>query len=314
MKVVSNITTTQLRDVIMSIAEVHTKTLAEALTHLEDLASNDYVGFRGHSNVEWRLCSTLSRFTTIARENWDILPDLLLSHFMSALASVGQLPQANMDRRGRLEYGRHYGVPSPLIDFTFSPYVALFFAFNGVRPDANNKDAEVVIYTLNFQALAQAWALSCDSLDIQHSAKHYDAFLHEKNPLFPNGYPAHTLKLILFPASWNRRMQRQMGMFLYDTLNYLMMRKADLEEFIKDIKEPAESNGANAPKTLTKVFIPKSIARDVFTRLDLMGMTGARLLDDHEGAAADVYNSYNYNRKSGYNWDLVMDPPDDTKM
>jgi hypothetical protein len=299
---------------MMGISEIHTKTLAEALTSLEELTSNDYVGFRGHSNVDWRLSSPLSRFTTITHENWDILPNHLLSHFMSSLASVGRLPQTKMDRRGRLEYGRHYGVPSPLIDFTFSPYVALFFAFNGVRPDAKNRDAEVVVYALNFQALALVWALHCTRLDQQHFGEHYDAFLYERNPLFPNGYPAHTLKLILFPASWNTRMQRQMGMFLYDTLNYSALGKADLEEFIEHIKEPAKRDGAKTPSTMTKVFIPKSIARDVFTRLELMGMTGARLLDDHEGAAADVYNSYNYSRRSGFNWDLVMDPPDDTKM
>jgi hypothetical protein len=297
----------------MSITEVHAKTLADALTSLEGLAANEYVGFRGHSNITWHLSSTLSRFTTIPHENWSSLPDQLLSHFMSALASVGRLPSTKMDRRGRLEYGRHHGVPSPLIDFTFSPYVALFFAFNGVRPDLQNKDAEVVVYSLNFQALATAWARHSTILHEQDHFKYYSAFLYEQNPLFPNGYPAHTLKLILFPASWNTRMQRQMGMFLYDTLDYAALHKRDLEEFIADIREPDGPYDTRAP-ILTKIFIPKSIARDVFTRLDLMGMTGVRLLDNHEGAAADVYNSYNYNRKSGYNWDLEIEPPDDSKM
>jgi hypothetical protein len=53
---------------------------------------------------------------------------------------------------------------------------------------------------------------------------------------------------------------------------------------------------------LTKVTIPHSEASKVFTRLELAGITGARLLDDYEGAVADARNAYNYNRKGGYTW------------
>jgi hypothetical protein len=300
----------------MSISEIHTKTFSEALLALENLALEDDVGFRGHSNVDWRLCSTLSRFTTIAHQNWDVLPDMLLSHFMVGLASVGKLPSLMNDRRSRLEFGRHYAVPSPLIDFTLSPYVALFFAFNGVRADPSKKDGEVVVYGIRFQGLAHGWARICSAANLDLYDKYYREFLYERNPLFVNSYPAYSLKLIRFPASWNTRMLRQMGMFVYDTLDYSMLEKCDLEDLIGDIKEPGVAVGGKvlpSPATLSKVFIPKSIVREVFERLELMGMTGVRLLDDHEGAAADVYNSYNYNRKTGYAWNLEMEPPDDTK-
>jgi FRG domain len=299
----------------MSISEIHTTTLGQALTELENLAAEDDVGFRGHSNVEWRLCSTLSRFTTVTSENWHMLNDELLKHFMSGLASVGQLPSTMKDRRGRLEFARHYGVPSPLIDLSLSPYVAIFFAFNGIRRDYQNAAAEVVVYAVRFRGLAHAWAQLCAHGDSVLFAQHYDRFLYERNPLFVRAYPKYTLKLIRFPASWNTKMQRQMGMFLYDSLDYAMLKKRDLEEFISDVKESALGPGSTkTSSTLTKVYIPKSIVRDVFVRLELMGMTGARLLDGHEGAAADVYNSSNYNRKTGYAWDLEVDPPDDTEL
>jgi hypothetical protein len=45
-----------------------------------------------------------------------------------------------------------------------------------------------------------------------------------------------------------------------------------------------------------------------------MGINATRLYDDHDGAAADVRNTYNYNRKMGYSWDLRMPAPDDTKV
>ena len=60
----------------------------------------------------------------------------MLQHFLVNLQLVNySLPFTEDNRRARLEFGRHYGIPSPLIDFSYSPYVATFFAFNGARPD-----------------------------------------------------------------------------------------------------------------------------------------------------------------------------------
>jgi len=289
----------------MSVDTLHCKTLAEVLGSLEDLATKGGMIFRGHSNTTWRLSSTHSRFTRIAHEDWNPLIDDLLTHFLDGLASVGQLPTTVdlKERRSRLEYCRHYGVPSPLIDFTYSPYVATFFAFNGTRWDPKNLDEEVVIYALSVDELALQWASRSGTLDVDERQR----FLYDnRTTMFEHGYPAGVLKFLRFPASWNRRMQRQIGAFLYDTLDH---GGCDLEGHIDRI---IELDDADVP-ALTKVFVRKSIVREVFTRLELMGITGARLLDDHVGAAADVHNGYNYNRITG-TWDLPMPPPDDTKM
>src|SRR5579864_4372572 len=240
----------------MSIREIRVSTLAEALAALEDIASKDDVVFRGHSDVTWRLSSTLSRFTGKPHESWDTLIDDLLTHFLNSLASVGQLPKFSLsNRRSRLEYGRHYGVPSPLIDFTLSPYIALFFAFNGIRPRPKE---QVAVYALSTNELALAWARRTGTYDEEARW----SFLHDDKAgaLFEHGYPEAMLKFLRFPASWNRRMQRQMGAFLYDTLDH---RVEDLEAFLDRVKEPA---GSNLP-VLTKVFCEKSFAGRVFERL-----------------------------------------------
>src|ERR1700730_6624507 len=161
----------------MSIHTIHTTTPQDAFGALEHLASGGGgIIFRGHSNVDWRLCSTLSRFTTIRYEAWDTLIDELLLQFFDGLASVGQLPTSVdlNDRLSRLEYGRHYGVPSPLIDFTYSPYVATFFAFNGTRPNRENPTEEVVVYALSVAELAFHWA----SLGGTFDPNERDLFLH----------------------------------------------------------------------------------------------------------------------------------------
>ncbi len=85
-------------------------------------------------------------------------------------------------------------------------------------------------------------------------------FLYEREPLFQNGYPGDDLKYIRFPASWNKRMQRQMGVFIYDSVDYKSRGQKDLEEFIHDLKEPPDWATGIASPMLTKIFIPRSVA------------------------------------------------------
>jgi len=75
------------------------------------------------------------------------------------------------------------------------------------------------------------------------------------------------------------RMLRQMGMFLYDTLDYRMLGKSDLEDLIGTMKVPPGPDSDTPAPILIKIFVPKSIASGVFARLEIIGMTGARLLD-----------------------------------
>ncbi|MER8672279.1 hypothetical protein NKH45_35420 [Mesorhizobium sp. M1156] len=59
---------------------------------------------------------------------------------------------------------------------------------------------------------------------------------------------------------------------------------------------------------MIKFVIPHAEARNVFARLEIMNITGTKLLDQ-EGRASDVRNSYDYVRKTGIPWDLAIDPP-----
>ena len=303
----------------MTVSNVQIDTSAEAFQHLEVLAlSGRRIIFRGHREETWRLASTLHREKYLSQTH---SIDKMLSHFIMNIKSVGgRCPFEEEDRRARLEYGRHYGIPSPLIDFSYSPYVALFFAFNGVRPEGAKSRA--VIYAVDVQSLALLWTRvrvpggdpSGESFNqtFQRFVKEFRKFDPAKDGVGPqskhffgNGYPQDELKLFSFPASWNIRMQRQMGAFLYDTNRYGRSGPIDLEDFIEKNTETADASDPDPP-ALTKISIPHNEAAKVFQRLELAGITGTRLLDDHEGAAADVKNAYVYNRLTGYAWDLIM--------
>jgi hypothetical protein len=295
----------------MTINIIKVGSASEAFQTLEELAlKGGNLLFRGHRDASWRLASTFARHMPVpfSASTSRKLDDMIL-HFIVRLRSMDiDLPFRIDDRRARLEFARHYGLPSPLIDFSKSPYVALFFAFNGVRPHDSTNSDYAAIYCLNIQELALVWAKDRarkfgGSADGGFSEQNR-YFLYENENLFVNGYDVGILKYLSMPASWNRRMIRQLGVFLYDTIPY-SQDHSDLEQYLSEQEVPCHP--PHQKVLLTKVEIPHNAGREIFERLDIMGITATHLYDSHEGAVMDVVNAYNYGRITGYAWDVL--PP-----
>ncbi|GJD40820.1 hypothetical protein OICFNHDK_3296 [Methylobacterium bullatum] len=275
---------------------------------LEDLAlSGGQYAFRGHQNSNWLIESTLTRYTNIPMNSFQADLEEMLIYFMYKMKSLDSIPFDNFDRRSILEFGRHYGVPTPVIDFSWSPYVATYFAFSSIQwryaapvNTETNEAQNAAIIALDTQLLAQGWVKS-----FQLRPEEYDNFLYESPDFFATEYPADVLKFIHFPASWNRRMQSQQGCFVYDALtNASGAQFRSFHDFVEKIQEPSQPGGGKKP-TAYKFLVPHSEAGRVFAKLELMNINGINLID-REGVASDIKNTYNYNRKSGYTWDLLI--------
>ena len=170
--------------------------------------------------------------------------------------------------------------------------------FNGVRPW---EPGNVVIYALDVNGLGILWNKHTGGGGVA-----FDSFRwSERGKQFVDGYPVGILRYLEFPSSWNVRMLRQLGVFIYDSLQYDRVKFHDLEDFIEQGIDPTGPDG-RATFTLNKIVIPRAAASDVFTRLELMGIDGTRLYDNHEGAAADVKNGYVFNRRTGYVHDNIF--------
>lgn len=112
--------------------------------------------FRGHSNSTWELETTLERFTStpLSLTNYyrfALVASKKISVFTGVKWDIPSLEEYGQWLKDKdllsfydfkayeyLAYLRHHGFPSPLLDWSQSPYIAAFFAFRTVDKNASN--------------------------------------------------------------------------------------------------------------------------------------------------------------------------------
>jgi hypothetical protein len=118
--------------------------------------------FRGQRNASWELTSTLERynppslqFTQYYRailsakpqieahtdSRWDVQPYVDFAK-LARNSDAGLSLKADPPAYDYMVYLRHHGFPSPLLDWSRSPYVAAYFAFS----EATDADGRVAIF------------------------------------------------------------------------------------------------------------------------------------------------------------------------
>ena len=115
--------------------------------------NNTKLIFRGHRRWDWQLSPTLGRKPysengKVTKEKAKKMHELFSQAVRGRLSDPSFVDDSNWDELWAV--GQHYGLKTPLIDWTHSPYVALFFAFNEQDPPNESIDnAYRAIYVLN---------------------------------------------------------------------------------------------------------------------------------------------------------------------
>ncbi len=119
-----------------------------ALPDQEPSSEKNMILFRGQANSEWDLRTTLERTTqtphtiqeylskagdhideiqSLTGRRWDLSP---YPHAVQEMKTIQSVRRVHVPHFEYLVYLRHHGFPSPLLDWTLSPYIAAYFAFD----------------------------------------------------------------------------------------------------------------------------------------------------------------------------------------
>ena len=227
--------------------------------------------FRGERDERWPLCTSLSRYLQnfgVARGAWPQQEERILRIFKRKAHQFLEKPPDFDDDFQWMALMQHHGAPTRLLDFTWSPYVAAFFALER---------------TLNAGVV---WAMNPARIDSSRNPKpaHNDPrvkgniqriYLPGKRRFIWMGEP-----LIM-----NRRLIAQSGTFAVPGV-----LDVPVENILSDVDQE---------NILAKIVLAKEVRETGMRELYRMNITYATLFPDLDGLAKSM--GYELEFHWGYN-------------
>jgi hypothetical protein len=216
--------------------------------------------YRGERDERWPLFSSLSRYLQsfgVAPGAWTRQEARILRVFKRKAHQFLEQPPETDDDFQWLALMQHHGAPTRLIDFTWSPYVAAFFALERTTADG-------VIWALNPGRIDSSRALKHSRMDPRIRGNFERYFLKGNHRFIWMGEP-HTM---------NRRLIAQSGTFAVPGV-----LDAPLEEIIADFGQE---------NILAKFVLNNAVRETGMRELYRMNITYATLFPDLDGLARSL--------------------------
>jgi hypothetical protein len=201
--------------------------------------------FRGHSEYNWKLESTLTRAITKLKDksNKETIVQNHLEAFKSNLRGRCNFNLNDILENELYAIGQHYGLHTPLLDLTFSPYVGLFFALQG-----KSKTKKRCLWAIEKSLIEEINNLNLDPLN---------NVVEFVNPL----------------TNDNQRLVSQQGLFLKLPIGI------SFEELVEKT-EPTEDG-----TQLFQLIFPDKLTEDFLARLNIMNINNLTLFPDLNGSS-----------------------------
>ena len=187
------------------------------------------------------------------------------------------LPSSRHDDWELLVTAQHHGLPTRLLDWTYSPLVAAHFAtVNQLAP------GDRVIWRLDWQAMHRAFGLPARALTIVDLHDRFGGKFGEGQftpwQLLHAADDAPSFACMLEPPSLDDRIVAQQATFTLCT-----DKRRPFDAFLAD---------NNLDSVLTRIIIPSDRMKALRDQLDNVGMDERRLFPDLDGVAAFMGRYY----------------------
>jgi hypothetical protein len=236
--------------------------------------SNDFI-YRGHADSNWMLTSTLDRELegNVDPSNYKKVEDFYLNLFESKYHIYNDVEHEPKSKLGWLSVMQHYGAPTRLLDFTESPYIALYFALEGY---AAHMKSDLSIFAINYKEVMDK---SLDYMSKKDSSftKTRSDISGREDKLFDEVVDRFSYEVLWVtePKEVNVRIDRQAGTFLIS---------GDREKRVEDLL------GSDLYKSceVYKYVIPRDCIYGSYALLRKMNINSKSIYGDLFGLAKGI--------------------------
>lgn len=230
--------------------------------------------FRGQASDVWDLRNAIERTEFI--QFYDGIEKEFLSEFQRGARnylSRDELPQHLIEWLALMQ---HHGAPTRLLDFTKSPYIAAYFAF---EVSSSHQLENVAIWGVNIAYLKEK-SVALLAEDFGDALKETDNLINEK--LFEKVFMQNNKSLVfpVEPFRMNQRYSLQQSIFVSTGTSS------------KPLMEQLTFLGEDMGKAVVKMVLPASIKKEALRELQQMNIYRASLFPNLDGYALSLRLRY----------------------
>lgn len=257
----------------------------KTITNVMAKDKNDSWAFRGHRDAQWKLETTFGReakFDENGMSECGTHEDLCRTERSAIRVFARELPNefrtSDLKALDLLSLMQHYGSKTRLLDFTFSPLAALYFA-------SNLSEKEFAIWAIKLSALCAN--SKCQTLDARILADTESA-----ETLLIGASTNETAGiLVVQPKVGNIRLSAQRGLFLMPK-NLGVPFERNLKDVLPrnayPILELSDLTDKSQNVSLIKFVFANGVREEVVQFLEAMQVTSRLIFPDLQGLAESV--------------------------